>query len=100
MKRLLPLLTAGGLLLLTASVLAQDPNDLQAGDPQTRELMEQGSKFFITGDYKRAIPPYQKALDREKADRTLSLTLWRVLVDKPWHGLRHIRQLEEGKRDL
>jgi len=54
---------------------------LKAGDPETRKLMEQGSRFFLERDYKRAIPPYQKALDREKANRNLSQTLLRVLVD-------------------
>jgi tetratricopeptide (TPR) repeat protein len=43
--------------------------------------MEQGSRFFLEHDFRRAIPPYQKALDREKANRTLSESLWRVLVD-------------------
>ena len=81
MKRLLPLYALGILLLLTAPIVAQDANDLKAGDPETRKLLEQGSKAFLDGDYQRAIPPYQKALDREKANPTLSKTLWRVLVD-------------------
>ena len=81
MKRLLPLLGLGTLLLLTAPIVAQDANDLKAGDPETRNLIEQGSRFYLVGDFKRAIPPYQKALDREKANPTLSRTIWRVLVD-------------------
>ena len=75
------LLTVGTLLLLVASAVGQDPLGLKAGDPETRKLMEEGSSFFLERDYKRAAPPYQKALDREKANRTLSETLWRVLVD-------------------
>ena len=76
------LLTIGALLLFVAPALGQDdPLGLKAGDPETRNLMEQGSRFFLERDYKRTIPPYQKALDREKANRTLSETLWRVLVD-------------------
>jgi len=43
--------------------------------------MEQGSAFYLEHDFKRAIPPYQKALDLEKEERTLDQTLWRVLVD-------------------
>lgn len=81
MKRLLPLFALGILLLVTAPVIAQDENELKAGDPETRSLIEQGSRFYLEGDYKRAIPPYQKALDREKANPTLSQTIWRVLVD-------------------
>lgn len=69
------------LLLLVSPASGQDSSDLKKGDPETRNLMEQGSRFFLERDFKRAIPPYQKALDREKANRTLSETLWRVLVD-------------------
>jgi tetratricopeptide (TPR) repeat protein len=75
------LLTIGTLILLVVPAVGQDPLGLNAGDPETRNLMEQGSKSFLEQDYKRAIPPYQKALDREKANRTLSEALWRVLVD-------------------
>jgi tetratricopeptide (TPR) repeat protein len=75
------LTTLGTLLLLSASVIAQDASDLKAGDPETRNLMEQGSRAYLEHDFKRAIPPYQKALDREKANRTLGENLWRVLVD-------------------
>jgi len=81
MKRLLQLHALGILLLLAAPIVAQDANELGAGDPETRKLMGEASKFFLDGDYKRAIPPYQKALDREKTTPTLSKPLWRVLVD-------------------
>ena len=77
----LRLLTIGMLLLIVAPAIAQDTSDLKKGDPETRKLMEQGSRFCLERDYKRAAPPYQRALDREKANRTLSETLWRVLVD-------------------
>jgi len=75
------LLTIGMLVMLAAPAIGQDTADLKAGDPETRNLMEQGSRFYLDHDFKRAIPPYQKALDREKANRTLSDTLWRVLID-------------------
>lgn len=75
------LTTLGTLLLLSAAALAQDASDLKAGDPETRSLMEEGSRAYLVHDFKRAIPPYQKALDREKANRTLGENLWRVLVD-------------------
>jgi tetratricopeptide (TPR) repeat protein len=44
-------------------------------------LMEEGSYYFLKRDFESAIPPYQKALDLEKQNRTLSKTLWKVLVD-------------------
>jgi tetratricopeptide (TPR) repeat protein len=65
----------------SAESVGQEKSDLNAGDPETRKLMEEASRYFLASDYKRAIPPYQKALDREKANRTLSQSLWRVLVD-------------------
>ena len=78
--RVLP--TALGIFfLLLAPAFAQDKDDLNAGDPETRNLLEQGSRFFLQGDFKQAIGPYQKALDREKANRTLGESLWRVMVD-------------------
>ena len=81
MKRSLSLLAFALLLSFATSVLAQDPNDLNAGDPQTRKLLEQGSRLFLAGDYKAATSPYQKAFDREKINRTLSDTIWRVMID-------------------
>ena len=69
------------LLLIVAPAIAQDNSDLKKGDPETLKLLEQGSRSFLDGDYKRAIPPYRKALDREKENRTLSDTIWRVMVD-------------------
>lgn len=79
LRVLLP--TIGTLLLLASPAIGQDTSDLKKGDPETRNLMEQGSRFFLDRDFKRAIPPYQKALDREKENRTLGEALWRVLVD-------------------
>jgi Tfp pilus assembly protein PilF len=69
------------LLAIVACASAQDQADLKKGDPETLKLMEQASRFYLEGEYQRAIPPYQKALDREKSNRTLSDTMWRVLVD-------------------
>ena len=81
MKLRLPVLCIALLFLLAPVAVAQDDSDLKAGDPETRKLLEEGSRFFLVGDYKKAIPPYQKALDREKAERTLGLSIWRVMVD-------------------
>ena len=75
------LLIIGMLLLIVVPAIAQDDSDLKKGDPETLKLLEQGSRSFVGGDYKRAIPPYQKALDREKENRTLGDTIWRVMVD-------------------
>ena len=53
----------------------------QKTNPKTVEYLKQGSEFYLQRDYKKAIPPYQKALDLEKEKPTLDKTLWRVLVD-------------------
>jgi tetratricopeptide (TPR) repeat protein len=45
------------------------------------ELVQQGSYYYMKHDFEAAIPPYQKALDLEKQNRTLNKTLWKVLVD-------------------
>ena len=48
---------------------------------QVMELMQEGSAYYLRRDFKKAIGPYQKALDLEKQKRTLEQNLWRVLVD-------------------
>ena len=67
--------------ILINSCLSEAKAPIQKPNPQTLSLMEQGSAFYLEHDFKRAIPPYQKALDLEKEERTLDQTLWRVLVD-------------------
>lgn len=67
-------------ILFTATMAAaQDTSEKP--NPQTLKLMKEGSAFYLERDYKHAIPPYQKALDLEKKQRTLDETFWRVLVD-------------------
>jgi tetratricopeptide (TPR) repeat protein len=41
----------------------------------------EGSKYFREGQFDKAIGPYRKALDLEKADRKLDASFWRVLID-------------------
>ena len=48
---------------------------------QVMELMQDGSSHYLRRDFKKAIGPYQKALDLEKQKRTLEQNFWRVLVD-------------------
>jgi len=45
------------------------------------ELVREGSYYYVKHDFKRAIGPYQKALDLEKENRTLDKTIWKVLID-------------------
>ena len=47
----------------------------------SKELVEQGSRFYLQHDYKGAIGPYSHALELEKANPELEKSLWYVLVD-------------------
>jgi tetratricopeptide (TPR) repeat protein len=94
------LLTVALVLLLVAPAGAQDPDDLNAGDPAVRSLVDQGSRFVVQGDFKSAIAPYQEALNREKAKRTLGQTHWRVLVDNLGQAYGISGDLKKAKATL
>jgi len=70
MKNLLLLL--GCVFILVSASFAQKTS---------MDYLEEGSVFYLNHDYKRAIPPYQKALDLEKQERKLDRKFWIVLVD-------------------
>lgn len=44
-------------------------------------LFDEGSAYFGRDEYEKAIGPYQKALDREKAAPKLPQPQWRALID-------------------
>jgi len=76
------ILIFGTLLLLCFASFGETGivTDAQNGESAMAYLQE-GSAYYLKHDFKRAIPPYQKALDLEKEHPTLSKTLWKVLVD-------------------
>jgi tetratricopeptide (TPR) repeat protein len=45
------------------------------------EYFKEGSRYYIGGQYDKAIAPYQQALDLEKKDRKLDGKWWHVLID-------------------
>lgn len=51
------------------------------GQKTSLQYVEEGSRYYVNGEYKKAIPPYQKALDLEKKERKLERKFWIVLVD-------------------
>jgi tetratricopeptide (TPR) repeat protein len=63
------------------SIATAQESSEQKANPETMEYLRQGSVLYLEGEYKKAISPYQKALDLEKEKPTLDKTLWRVLVD-------------------
>jgi tetratricopeptide (TPR) repeat protein len=51
---------------------------------QTKTSMDylgEASRYYMEGEYKKAIPLYQKALDLEKKERKLKKEFWLVMVD-------------------
>jgi tetratricopeptide (TPR) repeat protein len=79
MKQLLILIA---LSVCCAAAFGKSGASASAQDEKTAlAYLEQGSAFYLKHDYKRAIPPYQKALDLEKEHPALDETLWKVLVD-------------------
>jgi tetratricopeptide (TPR) repeat protein len=45
------------------------------------QLFQEGSRYYLAGQFREAIPSYQKALDIEKNTPLLGKTYWRALVD-------------------
>jgi len=68
-------------MFMMASVSHATPRTQSQDASAVMELVKEGSYYFLKHDFKSAIPPYQKALDLEKQNRTLDKTLWKVLVD-------------------
>lgn len=68
------------LLLLFACVLIFASPSL-AQQRTSLDYMKEASVWYVMGEYKKAIKPYQKALDLEKQERKLEKDLWIVLVD-------------------
>jgi tetratricopeptide (TPR) repeat protein len=69
-------------ILSTVRLLPGETGHLEgiAAEEKKRYLAE-GSRFYLEHNYKSAAELYQRALDLEKRDRTLSRDLFRVLVD-------------------
>jgi tetratricopeptide (TPR) repeat protein len=49
--------------------------------PALMEQLGEGSRYFMQGDFKKAIAPYREALELEKKSPQLDKNLWRVLID-------------------
>src|SRR5262245_34950465 len=70
MKNLLLLFTCVFVFDLTASA-----------KKKSLDYAAEGSKHYLNGNYEKAIPLYQKAVDLEKKERKLKREIWIVLVD-------------------
>ena len=67
------------------------------GQDSALQLMREGSVHYVRHDFEKAIGPYQKALDLEKANPTLNKNLWRVLVDNLGMAYGITGKLEKAK---
>lgn len=67
---------------ITTEVITEKTNSqISSSSKSSKDYLTEGSKFYVAGQFANAIGPYQKALDLEKEDRKLDLSLWRVLLD-------------------
>jgi tetratricopeptide (TPR) repeat protein len=68
--------------VLTSLRLLPDQSPVDSGSQSRKtQFIAEASKFYLQHDYAAAAERYQKALDLEKQNRTLSKTFFRVLVD-------------------
>ena len=49
--------------------------------PEIMKLFAEGSRYFLERNYRKAIGPYQKALDMDKRSHQINKPLWYVLID-------------------
>ena len=52
-----------------------------AAQKTSLQYASEASNYYLEGNYKKAIPLYQKAVDLEKKERKLPKALWIVVVD-------------------
>ena len=64
-----------------AQVVDTSADGAKRPGPPGMDYFLEGSRSFVKQDFKKAIEPYQNALDLEKKDPKLGQTYWRVLVD-------------------
>jgi tetratricopeptide (TPR) repeat protein len=65
--------------------------------PNSKELLNMGNALSRQYEYARAIAPYQKAFDLEKAEPQLDRILWRSLIDNLGTAYGMIGRLKEAK---
>ena len=70
------------IVLCSTAALARTNVPAPVQDQRTvMDYLREGSAYYLKDDFKKAIGPYQKALDLEKEKPTLDKTLWKVLID-------------------
>lgn len=78
------LLSCGGAQTANTQTNVQHSNQNNAQSSATKssyDYAQEGSAFFLKGNYQKAIEPYQKAFDLEKEQPKLDKNLWRAVID-------------------
>jgi tetratricopeptide (TPR) repeat protein len=65
--------------------------------PNSKELLNMGNALSRQYEYARAIAPYQKAFELEKAEPQLDRILWRTLIENLGMAYRMTGHLKEAK---
>ena len=65
--------------------------------PNSKELLNMGNALSRQYEYARAIAPYQKAFELEKAEPQLDRTLWRTLIENLGMAYGMTGHLKEAK---
>lgn len=77
-------LSCGGAQPANTQTNSQNNNQSNTQPSATKssfDYAQEGSAFFLKGNYQKAIEPYQKAVDLEKEQAKLDKNLWRAVTD-------------------
>jgi tetratricopeptide (TPR) repeat protein len=83
--------------LATVQFLPDESGGEDRSRNTTNQYFAEGSQLYLKHDYAAAAKHYQKALDLEKQNRTLSKSLFRVLVDNLGMSYGLTGKLSEAK---
>lgn len=78
------LMSCGGTQTANTQTTTQSNNQTNVQPSSTKSsynYAQEGSAFFLKGNYQKAIEPYQKAVDLEKEQPKLNKNLWRAVTD-------------------
>jgi hypothetical protein len=68
-------------LLSSFRAVPKEVSNTPAPIGNSMQLFQEGSRYYVAGQFREAIPAYQKAFDIEKSMPLLEKTYWRVLID-------------------
>jgi len=87
-------------LLSTIRLLPDESAPSPQGQDLKNQCLAEGSRLYLQRKFEAAAERYQKALDLEKQQRTLSKNLFRVLVDNLSMSYMFTKKLSSAKETL